>query len=45
MTWQAPLPDLAAELANFERGVSRAGWLSLVDTMLQDSTAPEALIR
>jgi AcrR family transcriptional regulator len=44
-TSEDPLADLAAELANFERGVSRAGRLSLVGTMLQDSTAPEALNR
>ena len=37
-----PLADLAAELADFQRGVSRPGRLSLVGTMLQDSTAPEA---
>jgi AcrR family transcriptional regulator len=37
-----PLADLAAELADFRRGVSRPGRLSLVGTMLQDSTAPEA---
>jgi AcrR family transcriptional regulator len=37
-----PLADLAAELADFQRGVSGAGRLSLVGTMLQDSTAPEA---
>lgn len=37
-----PLADLAAELADFQRGVSRSGRLSLVGTMLQDSTAPEA---
>jgi AcrR family transcriptional regulator len=40
-----PLADLTAELANFQRGVSRPGRLSLVGTMLQDSTAPEALAR
>ena len=44
-TTQDPLADLTAELANFERGVSRPGRLSLVGTMLQDSTAPEALAR
>ncbi len=33
-----PLRDLAAELADFQRGVSRPGRLSLVGTMLQDST-------
>ena len=42
---QHPLIDLTAELANFQSGVSRAGRLSLVGTMLQDSTAPEALNR
>ncbi|HWG24535.1 TetR/AcrR family transcriptional regulator [Actinospica sp.] len=35
-----PLADLAAELSDFQRGVSRPGRLSLVGTMLQDSTAP-----
>lgn len=40
-----PLADLAAELANFQRGVSRAGRLSLVGTMLHDSTTPELLAR
>ena len=40
-----PLADLAAELADFQRGVSRPGRLSLVGTMLQDSTAPELLTR
>jgi AcrR family transcriptional regulator len=44
-TSENPLADLAAELANFQRGVSRPGRLSLVGTMLQDSTAPEALTR
>jgi hypothetical protein len=37
-----PLADLAAELADFQRGVSRPGRMSLVGAMLQDSTAPEA---
>jgi AcrR family transcriptional regulator len=37
-----PLADLAAELADFQRGVSRPGRLSLVGTMLQDSTAAQA---
>jgi AcrR family transcriptional regulator len=37
---QDPLADLAAELADFQRGVSRPGRMSLVGTMLQDSTAP-----
>jgi len=40
-----PLADLVAELANFQRGVSRPGRLSLVGTMLQDNTAPEVLAR
>jgi AcrR family transcriptional regulator len=44
-TSDEPLADLVAELANFRRGVSRPGRLSLVGTMLQDSTAPEALSR
>jgi hypothetical protein len=37
---QDPLADLAAELADFQRGVSRPGRMSLVGTMLQDSTDP-----
>jgi len=37
-----PLADLAAELAHFQRGVSRPGRLSLAGTMLQDSTAAQA---
>jgi AcrR family transcriptional regulator len=37
-----PLADLTAELADFQRGVSRPGRLSLVGTMLQDSTAAQA---
>lgn len=32
-----PFADLVAELADFQRGVSRPGRLSLVGTMLQDS--------
>lgn len=36
-----PLTDMVAELDSFRRGVSRPGRLSLVGTMLQDSTAPE----
>jgi AcrR family transcriptional regulator len=40
-----PLADLITELASFQRGVSRPGRLSLVGTMLQDGTAPEALTR
>jgi AcrR family transcriptional regulator len=39
----SPLDDLTAELADFERGVSMPGRLSLAGTMLQDSTAPELL--
>lgn len=42
---QDVLADLTAELANFERGVSRPGRLSLVGAMLQDSTAPQVLER
>jgi AcrR family transcriptional regulator len=41
----SPLDDLVAELADFRRGVSMPGRLSLVGTMLQDSTAPELLDR
>jgi len=37
-----PLADLVAELADFQRGVSRPGRLSLVGTMLQEGTAPQA---
>lgn len=36
-----PLRDLVTELSRFRRGVSRPGRLSLVGTMLQESTAPE----
>ncbi|MDQ6771994.1 MAG: TetR/AcrR family transcriptional regulator C-terminal ligand-binding domain-containing protein [Candidatus Dormibacteraeota bacterium] len=36
-----PYADLVAELADFQRGVSRPGRMSLVGTMLQDSTAPD----
>ena len=38
-----PLADLIAELADFQRGVSRPGRMSLVGTMLQESTAPDVL--
>ena len=38
-----PLTDLVAELADFQRGVSIPGRLSLVGTMLQESTAPDLL--
>ena len=40
VTTDDPLADLAAELADFQRGVSRPGRLSLVGSMLQDSVAP-----
>jgi AcrR family transcriptional regulator len=40
-----PLADLAAELADFQRGVSRPGRLSLAGTMLQDGTATGARTR
>ncbi len=40
-----PFADLVAELTDFERGVSRPGRMSLVGTMLQDSTDPDALAR
>lgn len=35
-----PYVDLVAELSNFEHGISRPGRLSLVGTMLQESTDP-----
>ncbi len=44
-TSEDPLADLIDELANFQRGVSRPGRLSLVGTMLQDNTAPQVLAR
>jgi len=40
-----PLADLAAELADFQRGVSRPGRMSLVGTMLQDSADPALMAR
>ncbi len=40
-----PLAALVAELTDFQRGVSLPGRLSLVGTMLQDATAPEARAR
>jgi AcrR family transcriptional regulator len=40
-----PFADLVSELTDFQRGVSIPGRLSLVGTMLQDSTAPELLAR
>ena len=36
-----PFDDLVDELADFQRGVSQRGRLSLVGTMLQDTTDPE----
>jgi AcrR family transcriptional regulator len=40
-----PFADLVAELADFQRGVSRPGRLSLVGTMLQDSVEAEVRAR
>lgn len=40
-----PLADLAAELADFQWGVSRPGRMSLVGTMLQDSTDQALMAR
>ncbi|MGD0473791.1 MAG: TetR/AcrR family transcriptional regulator [Candidatus Velthaea sp.] len=40
---KSPLTDLINELADFARGVSRPGRMSLVGTMLQDSTAADLL--
>lgn len=40
-----PFGALVAELADFERGVSRRGRLSLVGTMLQDSTEADVVAR
>lgn len=40
-----PFTDLVAELADFRRGVSMPGRLSLVGTMLQDSVDPEIRAR
>lgn len=40
-----PLADLAAELADFQRGVSQPGRMSLAGTMLQDSTDPALMAR
>jgi AcrR family transcriptional regulator len=42
---QDPFRDLVAELADFQRGVSKPGRLSLVGTMLQESTDPELRAR
>ena len=38
---QDPFSALVAELTDFQRGVSRSGRLSLVGTMLQETTDPE----
>jgi len=40
-----PFADLVAELADFQRGVSRPGRLSLVGTMLQDRVEAEVRAR
>jgi len=40
-----PFADLVAELANFQRGVSRPGRLSLAGTMLQDSVEADVRAR
>jgi AcrR family transcriptional regulator len=40
-----PYADLVAELADFQRGVSRPGRLSLVGTMLQENTHPDIRAR
>jgi len=40
-----PFADLVAELADFQRGVSRPGRLSLVGTMLRDSVEAEVRAR
>lgn len=40
-----PFDDLVAELADFRRGVSMPGRLSLVGTMLQTTTDPETTTR
>ena len=40
-----PFGDLVAELSDFQRGVSRRGRLSLVGTMLQDTTDPDVRSR
>jgi AcrR family transcriptional regulator len=40
-----PYTALVAELTDFERGVSRPGRLSLVGTMLQDTTRADVLAR
>jgi AcrR family transcriptional regulator len=40
-----PFADLVAELADFQRGVSKPGRLSLVGTMLQEGTDPDVQAR
>ncbi|WP_211277971.1 TetR/AcrR family transcriptional regulator [Couchioplanes caeruleus] len=40
-----PFGALVAELADFQRGVSRPGRLSLVGTMLQETTEPDVVDR
>ena len=40
-----PFADLVAELADFQRGVSRPGRLSLVGTMLQETTGADVRAR
>lgn len=40
---QDPFRALVAELTDFQRGVSKPGRLSLVGTMLQETTEPEVL--
>ena len=40
-----PFADLVAELADFQRGVSRPGRLSLVGTMLQESVETQVRSR
>jgi AcrR family transcriptional regulator len=40
-----PFTDLVAELASFALGVSRPGGLSMIGTMLQDTTDPELVRR
>ena len=40
-----PFAELVAELTDFRRGVSMPGRLSLVGTMLQTTTAPDAAAR
>ena len=40
-----PFADLVGELANFQRGVSRPGRLSLVGSMLQESVAADVRAR